>query len=127
MNDALLRLALLMIAGVTIASGLAQIVAPAFVLGVIDADTGAASRHLFATVGMFMVITGAMFAQALLTRSNERAVPLWIGIQKLAAAALVGWGWMKGLFGVLALGVAAFDLATGVLALLFLARLRPRA
>jgi len=124
MNDALIKLALIVIAGITVVSGLSQMVAPAFVLHLIGADTGEASRHLFATVGMFMVITGAMFLQALLTRSRERAIPLWIGVQKLAAAALVGWGWMKGLFGVLALGVAGFDLATGILALVFLSRLK---
>lgn len=122
MNDALLRLPLIVIAGITVISGAAQIVAPATVLGIIGADSGPASRHLFATVGMFMVITGAMFLQALVTRSAEPAVPLWIGVQKLSAAALVGWGVVKGLFGMLALAVAGFDLATGVLALLFLAR-----
>jgi hypothetical protein len=122
-NDALIRLALIVIAAITVASGATQLVAPRFVLGLIGADTGAPSQHLFATVGMFMVITGAMFFQALIKRSTERAIPLWIGVQKLAAAALVGWGVAKGLFGWPALGVAAFDLATGVLAWLFLSRM----
>lgn len=123
MNDALIKLVLMVFAGITVVSGLSQMVAPALVLQIIGADTGEASCHLFATVGMFMVITGAMFLQALLTRSHERAIPLWIGVQKLAAAGLVGWGWVKGLFGVFALGVAGFDLATGILTLVFLSRM----
>ena len=123
MNDALIRLLLIVIAAATVVSGLTQMVAPAFVLGMIGGDTGDAAQHLFRTVGMFMAITGAMFLQSLLRWSKEPAIPLWIGVQKLAAAVLVGWGVASGLFGSLALGVAAFDLFSGVLAWLFLARL----
>jgi uncharacterized protein YjeT (DUF2065 family) len=123
MNDALIRLALIVIAAVTVVSGLTQMVVPAFVLDMIGSDTSAPSQHLFRTVGMFMAITGAMFLQSLLGWSKEPAIPLWIGVQKVAAAALVGWGIMRGLFGPLAIGVAAFDLFTGLLAWLFLARL----
>jgi hypothetical protein len=123
MNDTLIRLLLILIAAATVVSGLVQMVAPGFVLGVIGADATAPSQHLFRTVGMFMLITGAMFFQALLSQSKEPAIPLWIGVQKLAAAALVGWGVYAGLFGALALGVAGFDLITGILALLFLSRL----
>jgi uncharacterized protein YjeT (DUF2065 family) len=122
-NDALIRLLLLIVAAVTVVSGLTQLIAPAFVLGMIDGDASAASQHLFRTVGMFMAITGAMFVQSLLRHSTEPSIPLWIGVQKLAAAVLVGWAVARGLFGPLALGVAAFDLASGLLALLFLSRL----
>ena len=122
MNDALLRLALIAIAAITVISGASQIVAPDFVLRTIGAVSTEASRHLFATVGMFMVVTGAMFLQALVTRSTERAIPLWIGVQKIAAAVLVGWGYQKELFGALALGVAGFDLVSGALAWWYLAR-----
>ena len=80
-------------------------------------------QHTFATVGMFMVITGAMFLQSLLARSTERAIPLWIGVQKVLAAALVGWGVSRAVFGPLALGVAGFDLASGLLAFLFYSRI----
>jgi len=123
MNDAVIRLLLLVVAALTVVSGLTQMVAPGFVLGIIDGDASAASQHLFRTVGMFMAITGAMFVQSLLRNSAESAVPLWIGVQKLAAALLVCWAVARGLFGPLALGVAAFDLASGLLAWLFVARL----
>jgi hypothetical protein len=123
MNDAFIRLALIVVASVTVISGVTQLAFPGFVLDIIGGDTGAAAQHLFRTVGMFMAITGAMFLQALLGWSKEPSIPLWIGVQKLAAAGLVGWGVSKGLFGTLALGVAGFDLLSGLLALLFLSRL----
>lgn len=123
MNDALIRLLLILIAAVTVASGVTQLVFPEFVLGMIGATRLAPAPHLFATIGMFMAITGAMFFQTLVTRSGERAVPLWIGVQKIAAAALVGLGVAHGLFATPAIAVAAFDLASGLLAFLFLARM----
>lgn len=123
MNDALIRLVLIVIAAVTIVSGLTQLIAPGKVLEFIARDTAALSAHLFATVGMFMVITGAMFLQSLLKRSTETAIPFWIGVQKAAAAVLVGWAVVRGLFAPLSLGVAAFDAASGLLAFVFWNRL----
>jgi hypothetical protein len=123
MNDALIRLVLIVIAAITAVSGLAQLVAPAKVLEVIARDPGALSAHLFATVGMFMVITGGMFLQSLLKRSAEPAIPFWIGVQKAAAAVLVVWAVYRGLFMPLSLGVAAFDAVTGIIAFVFWSRL----
>lgn len=122
MNDALLRLVLIVISGITVISGATQLVAPRMVLGMIASDQSTASQHLFATVGMFMVVTGAMLFQTLVRRSQDPTVPLWIGVQKLAAAALVAWGYSKGLFAPIALGVAGFDLLSGVLVWIYLAR-----
>ena len=124
MNDTLLRLALLAIGIVTVISGLGQLFAPELVLTLIGGDTAPAAAQGFATVGMFMAVTGAMLCQHLWRRSTEPTVPLWIGVQKVAAAALVGLGVMRGLFAPLALGVAAFDLVSGVLAFVFVARLK---
>jgi hypothetical protein len=123
MNDALIRLVLIIIAGITVVSGLAQLVAPATVLGFVARDGEALSAHLFATVGMFMVITGAMFLQSLLRRSTEPSIPFWIAVQKAAAAILVGWAIYRGLFVWLAAGVAAFDAATAIVAFMFWSRL----
>ena len=124
MNDSLLRLALLAIGIVTVISGLGQLFAPEMVLTLIGGDTAPAAAQGFATVGMFMVVTGAMLVQDLWRRSGEPTVPFWIGVQKVAAAALVGLGVMRGLFAPLALGVAAFDLVSGVLAFVFVAMLK---
>ena len=123
MNDAVLRLLLIMIAAITVISGAAQLIAPKFVLGIIGGDGSVAVQHTFATVGMFMAITGALFLQSLLKQSKEAAIPRWIGVQKLLAAALVFWGVQRGVFGDLALGVAAFDLVSALLAFWFLARI----
>jgi hypothetical protein len=123
MNDALIRLLLILIAAVTVVTGLAQLVAPDWVLALIARDGSALGAHFFATVGMFMVITGAMFLQSLLVRSREAAIPFWIGVQKAAAALLVGWAVVRGLLAPIAYGVAAFDAVTAVITFVFWYRL----
>jgi hypothetical protein len=123
MNDALLRLILIIIALITVVSGATQLVAGTTVLGFITPSTTNAEVHLFGTVGMFMLITGAMFAQSLIQRTDAPAISLWIAVQKFAAAVLVFVGWLHGYFLWLALGVAAFDFFTGILAFLFWRRL----
>jgi hypothetical protein len=65
-----------------------------------------------------------MFLQSLLTRSSESAIPLWIGVQKAAAAALVVWAVLPGLLLPIAYGVAAFDAITAVITFVFWHRLR---
>lgn len=123
MNDAFLRLALIIIAAITIVSGATQMIAPSFVLDMIGGDNTEAAAHLFRTVGMFMLITGGMFLQTLLAQSDEPAVPLWIAVQKYAAAGLVAYGITRGLFAPIAFGVAGFDLLTAILTTMFLFRL----
>ena len=116
MNDTLLRRILIAIAAITVVTGLTQLIAPGWALGFIASDVSPLGAHFFATVGMFMVITGAMFLQSLLAHSAERAIPLWIGVQKAAACALVAWAVLRGLLAPIAYAVAAFDGATAVLA-----------
>lgn len=123
MNDALLRLILIVIAAITLISGVAQLVAGGAILSLIATSATGAEVHLFGTVGMFMAITGAMFCQSLIARTDAPAISFWIAVQKFAAAVLVFVAWIKGYFLGIALGVAAFDLATGVLALVFWKRL----
>ena len=123
MNDALIRLLLILVAVVTVVTGVAQLAAPAWVLAFIATAPGALGLHFFATVGMFMVITGAMFLQSLLARSAEPAIPFWIGMQKIAAAVLVSWAVMRGLLAPLAYAVALFDAVSGVIAFIFWNRL----
>lgn len=126
MNDSLLRLILLVIAAITVGSGLGQLLMPELVLTLIGGSTAPATAQGFATVGMFMAVTGSMFSQHLWRRSTDTVVPFWIGVQKAAAAILVGLGVSRGLFAPLALAVAGFDLFSGVLAFVFVARLRQR-
>lgn len=123
MNDALIRVLLFFIAIITVLTGAAQMLVSGLMLQLIGAEVSPVAQHWFTTVGMFMVITGAMFAQTLWTRSTERAVPLWIGVQKLAAAVLVSWAFAKGQTNALVLLVGAFDFASAVLAFLFAYRI----
>ncbi|MBL3554221.1 hypothetical protein [Rhodovulum sulfidophilum] len=123
MNDAFLRLCLIAIAAITVISGAAQMIAGQTVMAIIATSATPTEVHLFATIGMFMVITGAMFLQSLLTRSPESAIPLWIAVQKLAAAILVAMAFANGYFRWLALGVAGFDALSAALAFLFWQRM----
>jgi hypothetical protein len=124
MSDAWLRLLLILIAATTVVSGAAQLFAPDFVLSFIGKDKSPLTLQFFATVGMFMLITGAMFLQSLLKRSSETAISLWIGVQKAAAAALVAWAIMRGLLLPIAYVVAGFDAITAILTFIFWHRLR---
>lgn len=123
-NASALRFLLICIAAITVLTGLVQLAAPDWSLAFISADPSPLGAHFFRTVGMFMVITGAMFFQSLLARSTDGIVPFWIGVQKLAAALLVGWATLRGLMFVIALGVAAFDAITAILTFQYWRRLR---
>jgi hypothetical protein len=123
MNGSLLRIALICIAAITVLTGLVQLAAPGWALAFISADHSPLGAHFFRTVGMFMVITGAMFLQSLCARSAEGFIPFWIGVQKLAAALLVGWAIVSGLLAPIAYAVAGFDAATAILTFAFWRRL----
>ena len=75
MNDALILLLLILVAVITVVTGVAQLAAPDRRDDLLELAPGALGLHFFATVGMFMVITGAMFLQSLLARSTEPAIP----------------------------------------------------
>jgi hypothetical protein len=119
-----LRLILVAIAVITVVSGLTQIVAPGFVLDRLSVDNTEATRQLFATVGMFMVLFGGMLIQALLDRAEHPIVVFWAALQKLGASAAVGIGVARGVFSGVALLVAGFDLLSGALGLAFWRRIR---
>lgn len=123
MNDTLLRLALLFFCASTMLSGLAQLIIPEWALQTMGAEVSRISVQLFRTIGMFAIVTGAMFMQALLRLSKEPAIPFWIGVEKLVATALMVWGVTTGVFGNFALVPASFGLVSGILAWIFLARL----
>lgn len=121
-----LALALRVVAGVTVLTGAVQVVAPAFVLARLGATTDATASHLFATVGMFMVVVGGLLATTLARPRHDPDVVLWAAVQKAGAALAVGVGVARGTFDALALGVAAFDLLTAVVLVVHLRRLPRR-
>lgn len=118
------RRLLIAIAAATVATGAAQAAAPAAVLKPLQASDDPTARHLFGTVGMFMVCVGGTLLGTLRRGSDHPAVVLWSGAQKLGAAGAVGLGVRRGIFSRLALAVAAFDAFSGLLALDYWRRTR---
>lgn len=89
--------------------------APDFILGMIGGEITGSTLHFFGIIGMFMILFGGLLLHAL---SGDRDIPvavLWCGLQKFGAAVAVGLAVGRGLLSWLALGVAVFDLISGVL------------
>lgn len=115
---------LLAIGVATVATGAIQAAAPDRLLRLLSATDDDTDRTLFATIGMFMVVTGGTLVHGLLTRVRQPVIVLWSAVQKLGAAATVTIGVSRGVFSPLALLVAGFDLLSGVLAAVHWARIR---
>jgi hypothetical protein len=118
------RRALLVVGGLTVLSGAAQVAAPQKLLDVLDVEDSPATRQLFGTVGMFMVIVGGLLVGALRRPAAQREVLLGASLQKLGAAGAVAIGVRRSVFSPRALLVASFDFGSGLLALDYLRRLR---
>lgn len=123
MNDDLEHKALVVIGALTVASGATQVVLPGALLDGLSVENSPATRQLFGTVGMFMVIVGGMLLGALKHPARSRQVVLWTGAQKLGAAGAVALGVRRSVFSPRALIVASFDFASGLLALDYWRRL----
>jgi hypothetical protein len=116
----LLERSVTLIAWSTVVSGFAQIIRPGRIMRVIGARDTPGGQHLFATVGMFMVVVGGLLLQTILfERRASRLVMGWASIQKFGAAAAVAIGVRRGIFSPLALLVAGFDFLSGILVVLF--------
>ncbi|MDH5232947.1 MAG: patatin [Gammaproteobacteria bacterium] len=112
------------IAIVTIASGLSQLIMPEMVLTIIGGEVTPGGAHSFAIIGMFMVFFGLLAIHALSTETQEPVAIFWCAIQKLGATIAVAMGVSKGLFSALALVVAAFDLFSFVVMMVFWVSIR---
>jgi hypothetical protein len=115
-SDSLIRRALIAVSALTVVSGAVQALAPARLLRALMAQDDAAARHFFATIGMFMVVVGGGLLNALLRPGRQPIIVFWAALQKLGAAVAVGLGVKRRIFSPLALGVAFFDLLSGLLA-----------
>lgn len=122
-----IELMVVLIAFITLFSGLIQLVKPTFILGFVG-KTGSSpeAAHFFAIVGMFMAIFGGMVLHAVYSSVSNKQIMLWSSIQKFGAFIAVAIGVFRGLFSVLALGVAIFDLFSGIVFLLYLKILRSK-
>lgn len=117
--EKMLNRVLLIISILTVLSGAAQMFFPSLILRILSADVTPTTSHFFSIVGMFMIGFGGVFAQTLLSGQPYPVVAFWASMQKFGAAVMVGLGVMHGLFSWLALGVAGFDLLSGLLAILY--------
>ena len=118
--EKLLYWVLVLISVATLISGVVQIFAPAFILGMISAEITAATRQCFATIGMFMALFGGMLLQVLLSRQMIAPVFLWAGLQKIGAFVAVVIGVMDHVFSPMALAIASFDLLSGILVFIYM-------
>ncbi|NHE57544.1 patatin [Cyclobacterium plantarum] len=115
------ELLVVLIAFITLISGLIQLLSPSTVLGLIGrSDPTAESAHFFAIVGMFMALFGGMVLHAVYSAVTNKQVMLWTAFQKFGAFIAVSVGVFQGLFSILAMSVALFDLFSGVVFLMYL-------
>ena len=115
-----IHLILILISVATVISGLSQMIMPGFVLGIIGAEITVTSSHFFAIVGMFMALFGGLMLHAIYSAQPQRPAILWCAFQKLGAFAAVTLGVFTGVFSVLAMAVAIFDLVSGAIFLYYL-------
>ncbi len=116
----LLYWALILISIATLISGIVQIFAPGFILDLIHGESTPATRQGFGTGGMFMMLFGGMLLEVLLSRQYVQPVFLWAALQKIGAFIAVALGVSRHLFGHVALGVACFDLFSGILIFIYM-------
>lgn len=109
------RFATGVIAWITVLTGASQMVMPSALLPLLHVDSTPAACQLFGTVGMFMVLFGAVVLHAQKQPEALPVVLLWAALQKFGASLMVAWGVGHGVFTALALLVAAFDFCSGLL------------
>lgn len=110
-----LKIILKIIAWLTVISGLVQVLVPDFVLGMIGGEITASTLHFFGIIGIFMVFFGGLLLHALSGSKKRPVAVFWCGMQKFGAAVAVGLAVGRGLLSWMALGIAAFDLFSGIL------------
>jgi hypothetical protein len=111
---------LVIISVATLISGIVQLLAPQFILRLISAEVTGTTEQCFGIVGMFMALFGGMLLEVLISKQPVKPVYLWAGLQKIGASAAVSIGVLRHLFSPLALGIASFDLLSGILIFVYL-------
>jgi hypothetical protein len=111
----LLHRIIIFIAIVTILSGLFQMFFAPLVLDLVGASADATSAHFFSIVGMFMFLFGGLLWQG--ASKKQRNPVFWASLQKFGASIAVAVGVYHSIFSNIALGVALFDLFSGILIL----------
>jgi hypothetical protein len=113
--QAILAKVVAFIGGVTLLSGIVQALAPAAILGPLQAEVTPTSAHFFRLVGMFMALFGGLLLQSYRRQGSAAFVPIiWCGCQKVGAVLGVVSAVAMHLFSGLALAVALFDLVSAL-------------
>lgn len=115
-----ITLIVVVISVLTMISGLTQVIMPGFVLNVIGAEISDISKHLFGIVGMFMALFGGLMLHTVYQTHTSRTAVFWCAMQKLGAFVAVSLGVYNELFSWMAMGVAVFDLISGILFLYYI-------
>lgn len=119
-----ITLIVVVISVLTMVSGLTQVIMPGFVLNVIGAEISDISKHLFGIVGMFMALFGGLMLHTVYQTHTSRTAVFWCALQKLGAFVAVSLGVYNELFSWMAMGVAVFDLISGILFLYYIKSLK---
>jgi len=114
-----LRIVNLAIAIITIISGLMQLISPSSVLGMVGVEITPTTQQLFATIGMFMIMFGALMVHAIYSIAQNGAAVLWSALQKIGASIAVFIGIFHHLFSPLAALVASFDFFSFILLIIY--------
>jgi hypothetical protein len=109
---------------ITVIAGTTQMAFPGFVLGQVGAETTQSTALFFAIIGMFMFLFGALMLHNVYSAMSDRGTALWCALQKIGASIAIALGIYHGVFSLLALGVALFDLFSGVVFLIYRKNLR---
>jgi uncharacterized protein YjeT (DUF2065 family) len=107
--------ALFAIGVLTVVNGLAQLLAPGFVLSLVATEASSLSKHLIASLGMVVALFGGMFLYAILDDQPQPIPVLWTGLQKLATAIAVGLGVQHTTYVAPVVAFALFDLFAGAM------------
>jgi hypothetical protein len=108
---------LAVIAVITVLTGGGQVLMPGEILRLLKTDETPVALQLFGTIGMFMVLFGALMLNALFGPTHQPVAVFWASLQKLGASVAVGIGVLHGTFSTLGWGVAGMDLVSGILGL----------
>lgn len=109
------------LAALTIVSGAMQLANPDGAVAPLGGDlaaAGATARFYVAAIGALLVVFGGLLLHALLSPQPHPAVFLWVGVEKLAYAAMAALGAAQGIYGSAAYGVTALDVVAGTLCLI---------
>lgn len=119
-----LQLLVILISLVTLFLGVFQLLNPTAALGMMGkGEILPVTSHYFAMMGFFMILFNGMVLHTVYEIQTSKTIILWAALQKIGVAVLVFIGIVGGNFHFTAIGVALFDLFSGVLFLLFFSQL----